>query len=44
MGVGFFENGNALDSLRNSEFDTYSAYGEVIDNSIQAGANTINLK
>lgn len=44
MGVGFFENRNALDSLRNSEFDTYSAYGEVIDNSIQAEANTINLK
>ena len=44
MGVRFFEDGNALDSLRSSDFDALSAYGEVIDNSIQAGATEINLK
>jgi hypothetical protein len=31
----------ALESLRSSDFDTYSAYGEVIDNSIQANATNI---
>ena len=31
----------ALESLRSSDFDTYSAYGEVIDNSIQANASKI---
>ena len=34
--------GRALESLRNSSFDTVSAIGEVIDNSIQADAK--NLK
>ena len=38
MSVRFFEDSNALDSLRSSDFDTLSAYGEVIDNSIQANA------
>jgi len=36
--------GRALGSLRNSNFDTVSAIGEVIDNSIQANAKTIKLK
>lgn len=31
----------ALESLRSSDFDTYSAYGEVLDNSIQANAENI---
>lgn len=31
----------ALESLRSSDFDTYSAYGEVLDNSIQANASNI---
>ena len=43
MGERFFEDSNALDSLRSSDFDAYSAYGEVIDNSIQANATEIKL-
>lgn len=43
MGVRFFEDGNALDSLRSSDFDALSAYGEVIDNSIQASAKNIHI-
>ena len=31
----FFEDARALDSLRHSNFDALSAYGEVSDNSIQ---------
>lgn len=31
----------ALESLRSSDFDTYSAFGEVIDNSVQANAKNI---
>lgn len=33
----------AILSLRDSDFDAYSAYGEVVDNSIQAGAKKISL-
>jgi len=29
--------------MRNSDFDVYSAYGEVVDNSIQAGATEIKI-
>lgn len=36
--------GMALISLRDSNFDSNSAIGEVIDNSIQAGANSINIE
>jgi hypothetical protein len=43
MQVRLFEDANALDSLRNSDFDAVSAYGEVIDNSIQAGARNIHV-
>jgi len=32
---------DALESFRSSDFDCYSAYGEVIDNSIQANASVI---
>lgn len=39
-----FKDTNAIDSLRNSDFDAVSAYGEVVDNSIQAGAKNIKIK
>jgi len=35
--------GRALESLRNSDFDTLSAIGEVIDNSIEANAKNIRI-
>jgi hypothetical protein len=38
-----FKPGPAIQSLRESDFDTNSAYGEVIDNSIQAGATNIHV-
>ncbi|QIE43540.1 hypothetical protein G5B39_16115 (plasmid) [Rhodobacteraceae bacterium SC52] len=40
----FFEDSNALESLRHSDFDALSAYGEVIDNSIQANAKKIAIQ
>ena len=40
----FFENSNALESLRSSDFDNLSAYAEVIDNSLQAEAKAINIQ
>lgn len=39
----FFENSNALESLRSSDFDNMSAYAEVIDNSLQAEAKNIKI-
>jgi hypothetical protein len=39
-----FKDSNAIDSLRNSDFDAVSAYGEVVDNSIQANAKNINIR
>lgn len=36
--------GRALESLRNSDFNTVSAIGEVIDNSVEAGAKNIHIK
>ena len=36
--------GRAFESLRNSDFNTVSAIGEVIDNSIQADAKNIRIK
>lgn len=41
---GFVEQDTALESMRASDFDCYSAYGEVIDNSIQAYANDIRIQ
>lgn len=41
--VRLFQDINAIESLRNSDFDALSAYGEVIDNSIQANAKTIKI-
>jgi hypothetical protein len=43
MSVSLVENGAALQSMRNSDFDVYSAYGEVLDNSIQANAQNIKI-
>ena len=37
------QSGQAILSLRDSDFDSYSAYGEVIDNSIDAGATEIKI-
>lgn len=34
----------ALNSLRDSDFDCYSAYAEAIDNSLQAGATRIGIE
>lgn len=34
---------DALESFRASDFDCYSAYGEVIDNSVQANASVIKV-
>lgn len=44
MGFPFMQNTNAFESLRASDFDCYSAYGEIIDNSIQAKATDIRLQ
>jgi len=44
MTVRLFQDIRALESLRNSDFDAVSAYGEVVDNSIQAGATKIQIK
>ena len=41
--VGFVEQDTALESMRASDFDCYSAYGEIIDNSIQAFATDIRI-
>ena len=43
MGVKPFAAGHTLESLRDSDFDSNSAIGEVIDNSIQAEASNIRL-
>lgn len=43
-GVKLVNDATALLSMRESDFDTYSAYGEAIDNSIQADAKNIHLK
>jgi hypothetical protein len=42
--VRFVRESTALLSMRDSDFDAYSAYGEVLDNSIQADANTIAVR
>ena len=43
MTVLLVDNALALKSMRNSSFDALSAYGEVIDNSLQAGAKNIDI-
>ena len=42
-GVSLVDDRAALLSMRNSDFDAYSAVGEVIDNSIQAEARNVRL-
>lgn len=42
--VGLVENGAALLSMRNSDFDVYSAYGEVVDNAVQAESTAIKIR
>ena len=44
MTVRLVNDGTALLSMRDSDFDAYSALGEVIDNSIQAGAKNVRIK
>ena len=34
---------DALESFRASDFDCYSAYGEVLDNSVQANASIVKV-
>jgi hypothetical protein len=43
MSVRLVNDATALLSMRESDFDAYSAMGEVIDNSIQANAKTITI-
>ena len=38
------KDGFLIQSLRKSDFDCYSAYGEVIDNSTQAKAKNIKIE
>ena len=42
--VDLFMAKHAIQSLRESDFDDLSAYGEAIDNSLQAGASEIRIK
>jgi hypothetical protein len=44
VAVSLVESGAALQSMRNSDFDAYSAYGEVIDNAVQAEAKNISVQ
>lgn len=44
MTVGLVNDGTALNSMRDSDFDTYSAVGEVVDNSLQANSRNIHIK
>src|SRR5262249_1143838 len=41
--VPLVESGTALDSMRNSDFDVCSAYGEEVDNSLQADATHVKI-
>lgn len=43
MSVKLINDATAILSMRDSDFDAYSAYGEVIDNSIQAEAKRIYI-
>ena len=38
-----FQAGQAFESMRDSDFDSLSAYGEAVDNAIQANASTIRI-
>jgi hypothetical protein len=43
MSVKPFSAGHTLESLRDSDFDSCSALGEVVDNSIQANAESVRI-
>ena len=43
-GADLVNSSTALLSMRSSSFDELSAYGEVIDNSIQANASFVKMK
>lgn len=42
--VELFSGATAMESMRSSDFDVYSAMGEVIDNSIQANAQSVKIQ
>lgn len=42
--VELFSGAAAMESMRSSDFDVYSAMGEIIDNSIQAKAQFVKIK
>ena len=42
--VELFSGSTAMESMRSSDFDVYSAMGEVIDNSIQANAQSVKIQ
>lgn len=42
--VRIFSDAQAIQSERASDFDVYSAYGEVLDNSIEAEASNVKIK
>ena len=42
--VRIFSDAQAIKSERASDFDVYSAYGEVLDNSIEAESENIKIK
>ncbi len=44
MSVKLVNDATALLSLRDSDFDAYSAFGEVVDNSIQAKATSVRIQ
>jgi hypothetical protein len=44
MEIGLVSDAQALESLRDSDFDAYSAYGEVVDNSLQANADRVKIR
>jgi sensor histidine kinase regulating citrate/malate metabolism len=43
-GVNLVNDGAALQSMRDSDFDAYSAIGEVIDNALQAEAKNVRIQ
>jgi len=43
-GVRLVDDGAALQSMRDSDFDAYSAIGEVVDNALQADAKNIRIR
>lgn len=44
LSVELFSAATAMESMRSSDFDVYSAMGEVMDNSIQAHAQSVKIR